>query len=146
MTDRPAYLSRTSLAAALDIAESTVDDFVRRGILPAPIDGYAKNPVWSWAAVERTMQALPLANETRSIYVVGFSNYVKIGFTAGPIAYRLAAIQTGCPERLDVIAVIDGSPKDEMALHKRFAAYRTHGEWFRREGDLAEWISAGCPL
>jgi hypothetical protein len=31
------YLSRASLAKALDMAESTVDEMVKRGVLPPPI-------------------------------------------------------------------------------------------------------------
>ena len=34
---RPAYVSRTTLARLLDCAESTVDEFVKRGVLPKPI-------------------------------------------------------------------------------------------------------------
>jgi len=33
----PLYLSRKNLAAALDMAESTVDEMVKRRVLPAPI-------------------------------------------------------------------------------------------------------------
>jgi hypothetical protein len=38
-----------------------------------------------------------------------------------------------------------GSMADEAALHRRFASYRLRNEWFRREGELAAWIKAGCP-
>jgi hypothetical protein len=43
-------------------------------------------------------------------------------------------------------AVLGGAGvKDEARLHKHFAAYRLNGEWFRKEGEVAEWIEAGCP-
>lgn len=78
------------------------------------------------------------------IYVVGFGNYVKIGFTAGPLPYRVRALQTACPEKLTVYATLKGDRAAETALHSRFAAHRAEGEWFRREGALAEWIEGGC--
>ena len=34
----PAYLSRSTLAAELDCAESTVDEMAKRGVLPLPSD------------------------------------------------------------------------------------------------------------
>jgi predicted DNA-binding transcriptional regulator AlpA len=48
----PAFVSRKTLAAELDIAESTVDDFVKRGILPAPITLSKGCVRWSWGEVE----------------------------------------------------------------------------------------------
>ena len=33
----PPYLSKAALAAALDMSESTVDEMVKRGVLPTPI-------------------------------------------------------------------------------------------------------------
>jgi hypothetical protein len=78
------------------------------------------------------------------VYVAGFGPYVKIGFTKGIIDERIAALQTGCPEKIEVYAVLDGSPSYEARLHRRFASCGTQGEWFRREGDLAHWIDGGC--
>jgi predicted DNA-binding transcriptional regulator AlpA len=137
------YLSRASLAQALQISESSVDEFVRRGVLPKPERKHRGELVWNWGEVDRRLQSLPLAGR---IYVVGFGSYVKIGFTAGPINYRIAGLQTGCPEQLSIYADLDGTVADERALYKRFSALRTYGEWFRREGELAEWIERGCPL
>jgi hypothetical protein len=78
------------------------------------------------------------------IYVIGFAGYVKIGFTKWPLEYRLASIQTSCPEKLHIYATFRGSLTIEAELHRRFAGYGTHGERFRREGALAEWIDGGC--
>ena len=33
----PAFLSRATLAAELDVSVSTVDEMVRRGVLPVPL-------------------------------------------------------------------------------------------------------------
>jgi predicted DNA-binding transcriptional regulator AlpA len=47
----PSYLDKQTLAWELCIAESTVDDFVRRGILPKPMKLSAGCVRWSWGAV-----------------------------------------------------------------------------------------------
>jgi predicted DNA-binding transcriptional regulator AlpA len=52
-----AYLSRATLAATLDIAESTVDDFVKRGILPKPVKLSTGCVRWSWRDVEKAITA-----------------------------------------------------------------------------------------
>ena len=63
-TDRPpAYLSRGSLARELDMAESTVDEMVRRGILPKPLKLSSGCVRWSWEAVERSLASLSGASK-----------------------------------------------------------------------------------
>jgi hypothetical protein len=80
------------------------------------------------------------------IYVVGFGPYVKIGWTGAHFSSRLRALHGGCPEKLTTYATIpNGTRAQERALHRRFAVYRLQYEWFRREGELASWIDAGCP-
>jgi predicted DNA-binding transcriptional regulator AlpA len=52
------YISRTSLAAALEISVSTLDGLVRRGVLPKGIkmsDGCIR---WRWATVDERLAAL----------------------------------------------------------------------------------------
>ncbi len=58
---------------------------------------------------------------------------VKIGYCKADPVKRLRALQTGHPERLRLIAVIDGPEAGRMGeaeWHGRFAADRLHGEWF----------------
>nr|WP_278520780.1 hypothetical protein [Brucella anthropi] len=52
----PSYVSRARLAVELDIGESTVDDYVRRGLLPRPvrIGGAVR---WSWSQVQALLEA-----------------------------------------------------------------------------------------
>lgn len=78
------------------------------------------------------------------IYVIGFGAYVKIGFTERSVRQRIAGLQTGCPEKLETYATLRGSRDEERGFHERFAALRMNGEWFRREGALADWIEGGC--
>jgi predicted DNA-binding transcriptional regulator AlpA len=58
LTTRPAYLSKASLAEQLDMAESTVDDLVKRGVLPKPIKLSSHCVRWSWTAVELAIASL----------------------------------------------------------------------------------------
>jgi predicted DNA-binding transcriptional regulator AlpA len=59
MVDRPpAYLSKSSLAQELDMAESTVDEMVKRGVLPKPVKLSSGCVRWSWAAVEQALESL----------------------------------------------------------------------------------------
>jgi predicted DNA-binding transcriptional regulator AlpA len=51
----PKFVSRATLAAELDIAESTVDDFVKRGILPPPVKLSTGCVRWSWEDVEKAV-------------------------------------------------------------------------------------------
>jgi Meiotically Up-regulated Gene 113 (MUG113) protein len=79
----------------------------------------------------------------RGLYVIGFGQYVKIGITTN-LDSRLAQLQI--PEELSEYALfVNGWRREELELHRRFAAYRVRGEWFKKEGELAEWIERGCP-
>ena len=55
---------------------------------------------------------------------------IKIG-KAQNIEKRFSDIQNMLPVRLRVLATIPGGFELEGQLHKRFAASRLHGEWFR---------------
>jgi len=51
------YLSRRALAAELMISESTVDEYVRRGLLPPPIRISPNCVRWRWATVDEVLKA-----------------------------------------------------------------------------------------
>jgi predicted DNA-binding transcriptional regulator AlpA len=54
----PAFLSRASLAAELDMSESTVDEMVRRGVLPRPRKLSTGCVRWSWSEVAVALASL----------------------------------------------------------------------------------------
>lgn len=61
---------------------------------------------------------------------------IKIGFTTGPVAARIAALQTGsdCDLRLLGSVICDESAgTTERQLHRRFSQWRHRGEWFTRD-------------
>jgi hypothetical protein len=137
---RPAFLSKKSLAFELDVDEPMVDRLVLEGVLPTAVRRSGKY-LWYWPSILAALDALSKVVHGQ-IYFVGFRDYVKIGFTRGPLKYRLADLQTAVPEKLAVLAVIEGSVADERALHKRFFAYRLEGEWFRFESELKTFVEA----
>ncbi|GGY71276.1 hypothetical protein GCM10010363_60650 [Streptomyces omiyaensis] len=65
------------------------------------------------------------------VYVIGpvGSTRVKIGTSNNP-EKRLKELQTGNPERLEVLWSTHGGRELESALHGAFAAFRVEGEWF----------------
>jgi len=65
--------------------------------------------------------------------------FVKIGSAADP-AHRLIDLQVGSPSKLVLLATIDGGVTEEKELHKKFAEYRDHGEWFRPGPKLMAYL------
>lgn len=53
----PSFVSKATLAAELDISESTVDDYVQRGLLPKPIK-IGGSVRWCWAQVEAALASM----------------------------------------------------------------------------------------
>jgi predicted DNA-binding transcriptional regulator AlpA len=54
----PAYPSKSSLARELDCAESTVDELVRKAILPPPLRLSSGCVRWCWADVVTALASL----------------------------------------------------------------------------------------
>jgi len=78
------------------------------------------------------------------VYIVGFRDYVKIGYTSD-FWSRFSALQSSAPEKLIIYgAIFDASKYVERKLHETFALYRLEGEWFRKTRDLNRWIKNGC--
>lgn len=57
------------------------------------------------------------------------SGRCKIGVT-NDVPTRIKGLQTGSPFPLRVLAVIEGGEDLEKFIHKQFAKFRKHGEWF----------------
>ena len=62
----PAYVSRTELASELSISENSVDEMVRRGVLPSPAYQFSAEPRWSWRAVARALALFDPSRITRT--------------------------------------------------------------------------------
>jgi hypothetical protein len=70
----------------------------------------------------------------------GDGGAIKIGISDNPHK-RLGKIQTDCPHRLTILAIIDGGAALEAELHARFKASRGIGEWFSPTPDLLDFIT-----
>jgi predicted DNA-binding transcriptional regulator AlpA len=67
----PAYPSKATLAHELDCAESTVDELVRKGILPKPIRLTGGCVRWVWTDVELALNSLKAKAESADPYLSG---------------------------------------------------------------------------
>ena len=75
---------------------------------------------------------------------------IKIGYTISDASLRkrISQLATEGPDKLRVILLlsttlnIDKGAQLEAQLHKKFAAYRDHGEWFRPGKELVAFIIA----
>jgi hypothetical protein len=76
-----------------------------------------------------------------SVYFIGSGGNapVKIGFAIDP-ELRLRELQCGNHTVLRVLATTPGGQRLEAEYHKRFAAHRIRGEWFRRHPDVGAEI------
>lgn len=70
------------------------------------------------------------------VYFIRFSDRIKIGRSGSPTD-RLRAIPHD-----EVLAIIPGTVDDEQGYHRRFAALRVTGEWFRAEQELRDFVTA----
>lgn len=74
------------------------------------------------------------------IYAIRALDKVKIGFTSGSPGERLRALQTGSPVRLQLAGWSEGSQDLERGIHAAFGEYREHGEWFRYQGAVVDFV------
>ena len=81
-SDRPpAYVSRSTLARELDMSESTVDEMVRRGVLPRPLRLSSGCVRWRWASVELALDSLaprPAATQEEDPFIAGVRRAAQI--------------------------------------------------------------------
>jgi hypothetical protein len=66
---------------------------------------------------------------------------VKIGYSDTPDT-RLAGLQTGCPDKLSILAVVPGNRNVEKRWHDWYAGHRLQGEWFRHCSIYDKIVSA----
>lgn len=73
----------------------------------------------------------PEAKEHNYVYFVEAisTDRIKIGTSCKPTS-RLSAMKTDCPYPIKVLLLIELPWQYETALHRIYAEYRLHGEWF----------------
>jgi predicted DNA-binding transcriptional regulator AlpA len=68
----PSYVSKATLAAELDVSESTIDNWVQRGVIPAPV-AIGGNRRWCWQQVDAALSA-QIATPDADPFLAGVSN------------------------------------------------------------------------
>lgn len=68
------------------------------------------------------------------LYALGCGPFVKIGI-ATDVEVRRSILQKACPYEITILTSVlrqdfDAAHSVERSLHRKFAAYRTFGEWF----------------
>ena len=84
-------------------------------------------------------------NHYGHVYVIGFADYVKIGWSEN-VRERLFDIQKHAPEELVVYRLFAAKKVTERKLQQRFTNMRLHGEWFALAHSLKGWVEDGCPM
>lgn len=127
----------------LGIDTDAFDHYIRQGRIERPrVVGMHR--LWDAKTLEIENKFHHEQPTIGGIYIVGFDNYVKIGFSS-KVHLRIGSVQRGIPVILTIYSVIENKTRrDEINLHHRFAALRTFGEWFRFDGELRVWIEGGC--
>jgi hypothetical protein len=70
----PSYMSRKELAWEFSVSETTIEAFVRRGIIPPPILLSAGCVRWSWEAVQERLAAASDTMDDADPYMTGAAN------------------------------------------------------------------------
>jgi predicted DNA-binding transcriptional regulator AlpA len=73
----PSFMSRAELAWELSISQSTVDELVRRGVIPGPMKLTPGCVRWSWTAVETALASLAGTTDDGDPFMQGARNAIK---------------------------------------------------------------------
>ena len=111
------------------LAEWSISDVIIYGT------GKPKRPV-------KLMRSIEPEYKTDKIYFIqaGDNGPIKIGVTNN-VRKRLSILQTFSPQKLKLLAIIEGSYDKERLIHQIFSKLRVRGEWFKPEPDLLEYIN-----
>lgn len=73
----PSFMSRKELAWELSVSESTIDELVRRGVIPAAARLTPGCVRWSWTAVKNALASLTGAADDSDPFIAGARNAIK---------------------------------------------------------------------
>ena len=74
----------------------------------------------------------------------GTGGAIKIGFSKVDVSKRIKLLQTGSSVALRPLGEMDGTMKEEMALHIKFEKHRVFGEWFCECAEILAFIDVNC--
>jgi hypothetical protein len=113
------------------------------------VDGKKYVQIENFGQQVRSKSKFPAPNGAKDervqgkIYFIQSANSkrVKIGYTEWKVDARLATLQTGSAEKLDLLGWIPGTLTDERALHKQFESQAVGGEWFTVSDSILKLIT-----
>ena len=73
----PSFMSRAELAWELSVSQSTVDELVRRGVIPPAVKLTPGCVRWSWAAVENALAVFGGTTDDGDPFMAGARNAIK---------------------------------------------------------------------
>lgn len=150
------YLTITHAAEVLGVTKRALNDWLNKH--PLDVSGRAfyvptgRTKIFNANDIHRIRRAMKIteaaakqetadrwAAQDGHIYFIECAGRIKIGWSMS-WQKRIRHLQTAAPGTIKVLGVIAGTVKQERQFHRAFAAHRAQGEWFRNEGDLAEYI------
>jgi len=111
----------------------------------------ALHTFFSWSHKKGFVNRVPLfpkinaSGANSHIYFIESSGKIKIGYSRD-IHRRMETLKTSCPERFNVLLIIDGGVKVESMLHDKFKDHYSHGEWFETHADIKDYIESNKHL
>lgn len=78
-----------------------------------------------------------------SVYFLASETHIKIGFTTKAVPKRVYPIRQNHYQDLELMGVITSVPMYlEKSIHRKFAAFRLKGEWFKRVPEIEEFVKS----
>lgn len=142
-------LSRTALGARAGLSGAYVTHLLGGRIggpglltVVALAKGLGVTVEWLVTGAGSPGDLAPFPRDEKRVYFIRrpSDGAIKIGVSSRPLA-RLANLQSGSAERLELVASTPGSWATERELHRRFRTHRLVGEWFATSADLVATIS-----
>ena len=137
-------LSLPVLEAALETVtrpdDYSYDDYDWTGpeVLSLPDFPFERDPEHARGNASQSPRPEVSSTDGAVVYVLECRGRYKIGTTRHSAHARIRDLQTGNPDRIELVGVFPGDARLEDWLHQRFARRRGIGEWFDLDADLAE--------
>lgn len=87
------------------------------------------------------MDAAIAARDGARVYFAQAGDRIKIGWSRN-VGARIAQLQTGNPDPVQLLATTPGARSLERQLHARFATARVAGEWFDATDELLAYVGS----
>lgn len=107
--------------------------------LKASLKGHTSRPGYMHTWGPRQM--IGAKDSVRLVYFMENhkTGLIKVGFSGWP-QLRKMTVKYEEGGEISVVSVFPGTMEDEKTLHRILADYRDHGEWFRKNDILDNWI------